>query len=203
MFTRQWLSVLAVACLGLAGCDDSTVPLGNPQKATGDVHLAGLWRLNDPHGNVTYYHVGPAGGKLPDAVFRVVSVSRTKDGHLAKPGEFLAFTTHLSSGDYLNLVLGQDANKFLEQQGWKPHVAASYILCKYTLDRDTLLVRVMEPAAKKRAIEGGSIKGLVTKQSGGGESIRFTDTTENLARLVAAEGDHLFAKQAMKLERVK
>ena len=60
----QW-STLLVACLLMAGCDDSKTPLSDPQTSKADMRLAGVWRLRNGDGNVTYYHVGLAGGNLP------------------------------------------------------------------------------------------------------------------------------------------
>lgn len=36
-----------------------------------------------------------------------------------------------------------------------------------------------------------------------GDKVMFTDTTENLARFIAEAGDSLFAKEPLRLERVK
>ena len=61
----------------------------------------------------------------------------------------------------------------------------------------------MDDNAKKKAIEGEKIKGVVETVSNGFDKIWFTDTTENVARFVSAAGDSLFSKDVMRMERVK
>jgi len=56
----------------------------------------------------------------------------------------------------------------------------------------------MDGDARKRAIDGGKVKGVVQENKS-----KFTDNTENLARFVAEAGDGLFSKEPIKLERVE
>ena len=64
----------------------------------------------------------------------------------------------------------------------------------------------MDSEAKKQAIGAKKIKGVIEKEKEKGMyviTIRFTDTTENVARFVAAAGDSLWdTKDPMRLERV-
>ena len=68
---------------------------------------------------------------------------------------------------------------------------------------DTLTVQWMDSDAKKRAVEARKIKGKIEKDRDGNTRVHFTDTTENLAKFVAAAGDDLFSKDVLRLERVK
>lgn len=61
-----------VVCLLVAGCDDSTNPLSNPDKSSPDEQLIGTWRQKNET-NPSYYHVGRLGGEAPEGVMRVVS----------------------------------------------------------------------------------------------------------------------------------
>ena len=60
----------------------------------------------------------------------------------------------------------------------------------------------MTEDTKKQAITSGKIKGYARREGKVGPSC-FTDTTENVARFVAAAGDSLFEKEPKRLERVK
>ena len=61
----------------------------------------------------------------------------------------------------------------------------------------------MDGDAKRQAIEGGKIKGVIEEREHHGSRIAFTDTTEDVARFVAGAGDGLFSKDVLRLERVK
>ena len=192
---------IAVAVLLLVGCDDSKNPLSNPQTSKPDARLAGLWRQQDTSGNTNFYHIGRAGESLPEGVMRVISAAHSGDGELHEPGQLLIFPTTLAGATYLNVTDGNKQQvKLIEEQGWKG--VDSYILLKYKVDGDTLLVWPTDGDAKKKAIESGKVKGLVEKQDSGTKVV-FTDTTENLARFFAGAADSLFAKEPIRLERVK
>ena len=198
--------VIAAALLAVTGCDNSTSPLSDPQKAKPDRRLAGVWReLDKKSGSMVYYHIGRAGGKLPDGVMRVIMVGPRNDGVLESPGEWLLFPTTLGGSGYVNLRLLEPRDlRLLEEEGWKPEAAASYIILKYRIDGEKLLLWNMDEAAKRRAIAAGKIKGIAEKKKKYLTRVAFTDTTENVARLVAGEGDALFSKEPVfHLERVK
>jgi len=59
----------------------------------------------------------------------------------------------------------------------------------------------MSDDTKKKPIKSGKIKGTIEKGSFGGAW--FTDTPENVAKLIASEGDQLFVKTPIRLERLK
>ena len=60
----------------------------------------------------------------------------------------------------------------------------------------------LDKEAKKKAIEGGKIKGEI-KEGNVVTRIRFTDTTQKLAQFVAAAGDGLFSNEPLRFERVR
>ena len=186
-------------CLLVAGCDDSTAPLSDASKATPDKRLIGLWQHKHQNG-VTYYHVGYLGGKAPEGMMRVVTVSHPNNGELQKPQQFLAFASDLGGDSYLNMaVVTQEQLASILEDGWKAGLLESYILLRYRVDGDALLVWAMNNKAKSEAIEGGRIKGEIKDAT----FVRFTDTTENLAQFVVAAGDELFSDDPLRLERVR
>jgi hypothetical protein len=205
MNTRRSSSLLplAVAFLLFAGCDDSKNPLSDPQNSKPDTRLVGVWRLRGDGGEVTYYHIGPLGDKLPSSLMRVVAVTHSRNGELQPPGEMLLFPTTLGTNTYLNIAEAKEQQiKPLEEKGWNPEVLSGFLLPKYKVVGDTLLVWPADRDAKKAAIEAGKLKGVVEKQDSGNK-VRFTDTSENVARFIASAGDGLFAKEPLRLERVK
>ena len=199
---RVFVSLLLGACLLIAGCDDSTVPLSDPSKASLDKQLVGLWK-HDHQNGVTYYHVGRLGGNAPEGVMRVVIVSHQNDGELQQPSQLIAFRSDIDGKSYLNLAgATQEQLTSIQQSGWQADMLDSYILVKYRVEDDGLLLWATNKDAKKKAIQDGKIKGEI-KEGDGGTRIRFTDTTENLAKFVAAAGDGLFVDEPLRFERVQ
>ena len=165
MKTRLFLS-LAVVCLLFSGCDDSKNPLSDPQKSKPDVRLAGVWRVRDTEGDVTYYHIGTVGEKLPPSLMRVIGVTHKKNGRLESAGEFLIFPTTLGDTTYLNLAGGDQRHiKLLEEKGWSPEAVGGFFLLKYTVEGDALTVWPMDADAKRQAIEAGKVKGVIEKHN--------------------------------------
>lgn len=199
------LRLLAAAFLLLTGCAESENPLSDPLKTKPDARLAGVWRVQGDQ-----YSVGPVGDGLPESVMRMVGVPHSKDGKLTPPGELLFFPTALGSNTYLNVTDGADWKvESLKKKDWRS--IDSYVLAKYKVEGDTLLVWPMAAGAVKSAIETGKIKGVARRipvknpgaKAKSREQVMLTDTTENLARFVASEGDRLFSKEVLRLERVK
>ena len=187
------------ACLLITGCGDSTVPLSDASKASPDKRLIGLWQHRHQNG-VTYYHVGRLGGKAPEGVMRVVIVSHPNSCELQEPHQLLAFRSDVGGHSYLNIAsVTPEQLASILKEGWRAGLLDSYFLLRYRVDGDALLVWTMNNKAKRKAIEGGKIKGEIKDTT----FIEFTDTTENLAQFVAATGDELFSKDVVRLERVK
>ena len=104
---------------------------------------------------------------------------------------------------YMNVAgVNEEQVESIRESGWQADMLNSYILVKYRVEDDGLLLWAMDKDAKKEAIQYGKIKGEV-KEGDGGTRIRFTDTTENLAKFVADAGDGLFADEPLQCERVR
>jgi hypothetical protein len=200
--------ILGLLCLAFTSCVDSDNPLSDPKQSAVDPGLVGVWRARDKDGEVTYYHVGKAGGKFPAGMLRVKIITHNKNGELPRPdaGDTLVFTTVLGKNRYVNIT-GLDAEKIksMGDAKWEPKMADGYFIYKYEINGDKLAIAGMDHEQKEAAIKAGKIKG-----TGEGDNRRFTDTTENLARFLAS-GDAeklFFTKEHMDegyavLERVK
>lgn len=189
-------SVLLVAmCLFVVGCDDSKVPLSDAKTSKPDDRLIGVWRDAD-----TYYYIGRAGEKFPKSVLRIIGVELS-GGKLEAPEEYLAFPTVLGNKTYLNLIedTGQTVSKQVDKKGWDKIEIDKYSFFKYQFDGDKLMAWMVDDTVKKKMIRSGKIKGETSSDA----PAYFTDTMENVARLVAEAGDDLLdLKEVATLERV-
>ena len=184
------------ACLVASGCDSKN-PLSDPLTSKADERLPGVWLNRGGDGDV-YYHVGHAGDKFPACMMRVVGIKHSK-GNVEPAGEFLIFPTILGDKNYLNVVIGRDDKlvKSLDEKGWKAADVDNYTLYRYKFDGDKLVVYGIDAEAKTKAIKSGKVTGTVENNSA-----KFTDTTENVARLVMEAGDSLWTKEPGQLERM-
>lgn len=187
-------AALAVLCLSLTSCIDSMSPLCSPELAKIDPAIVGIWQIKAENGDSQYYHIARADGKLPEGVLRIVLVSYNKNGSVSRPGEMLGFCTTIRENHYLNVALidDKDVDQF-DKPGWKPSLVKGYILVKYKIENDSLTLWNMDQEAKRRAIDDGKIKGTITKNA-----VYFTDTTENVAKLLTGKkvGDYFTKKPA-------
>jgi hypothetical protein len=190
-------------CLLFTACTDSKTPLSDPHKSKADERLTGVWRFRGDGGEMNYYHFGRVGEKLPAAVMRVASIQHMPDGKMEQ-SDLLIFPSTIGGKTYLNASDGTDNQlKLLEEKGWTPATVNAYLILRYQVAGDKLTIQWIDGEAKKRAVEGGKIKGVIEKDRDGNTRVQFTDTTENLAKFVAEAGDDLFAKDMLRLERVK
>lgn len=204
MRTKRFLQLLSLAslCLLLTSCIDSKVPLSDPDKSKADERLAGVWRFEGKERQVSYYHIGRFGDRLPKSVMRAVGITHTQDGEIKSAGELLIFPTTIGEKTYLNICDGKDKQmKLLEEKGWTAKTPAFYLIFRYQITGDELVVQAMDAEAKKRAIQDGKVEGVIEKNRF--TKVFFTDTTENLAKFVGEAGDDLFSKDVVRLDRVK
>ena len=114
-----------VLCLLLTGCGDSKNPLSDPTTSKADKRLLGVWTLVGNNGQVTNFHVEPAGKMFPAAMMRTTFVQHEK-GKPESSGEFLVFPTALGGKTYLNVIDGK--------------AVGFYSFVKYELNGNTLAV---------------------------------------------------------------
>ncbi len=178
------------------GCIDSKNPLSSPDAAKVDEGLLGTWRETTDQGE-TFYHIGLAGDKYPPGMLRIVGVER-HGKTLAAPQDYVAYSTTLEGKTYLNVVLDPAQIHVFDQDGWKADKIDGYIFIKYQLDGDKATVWGVNATAKKEAIKAGKIQGVIKDNN----DIRFTDTSENVAKFIAAAGDGLWNAEPGHLERI-
>jgi hypothetical protein len=185
-------AALAGLCLSLTSCIDSQNPLCSPENAKVDAAILGIWRVKAENGDLQYYHIARAGARLPEGVLRIVVVSYAKNGSISRPGEMFAFATVIGANRYLNVALVDDKDiDHFDKPGWKPNLVKGYILVKYQVNGDALMLWNMDQDAKRQMIDAGKAKGTVTKNA-----VYFTDTSESVAKLLAAsKANALFTKK--------
>jgi hypothetical protein len=189
-----------LALLGLTACVDTNHPVADPQTARPDEALSGLWCEESDDGDVTYYHFGLAGGKLPKGIMAVQPVVHKKDGELEVADPMLCFAARLGEKRYLSVAPTSHADlKTLREKGWKPGAAAGYFLVAYSIDDGKLVLRTVDADAKRKMIESGKIEGDTT-----GQFPKITASTEKLAQWLATpEAEGLFSEDTETLRRVK
>ncbi len=186
------LAVLSFAC----GCVDSQAPLSSADTAKVDEGIVGTWRESTNDGE-TIYHVGLAGDKYPAGMLRIVTVT-SHNSTLEAPSHYIGYTTTLNGKSYLNLVMDEAKIKSFGQSGWDAEKVDGYFFVKYKLDGDKGTVWSIDSNARKEAIKAGKIKGVMEGQ----DDSHFTDSSENVAKLLSAAGDDLWSSEPGHMERV-
>jgi hypothetical protein len=184
------LAVLSFAC----GCVDSKSPLSSADNAKVDEGIVGAWRESTNDGE-TIYHIGLAGPKYPSGMLRIIAVT-SHNNTLQAPSHYIGYTTTLGGKSYLNIVLDEAKIKDFDQNGWDADKVEGYFLVKYKIDGGKGTVWSINGAARKDAIKAGKIKG---EFEGQGDS-HFTDTTENVAKLLT--GDDMWNNEPGHMERI-
>lgn len=196
------LLVAVLACVFAAGCLDSKNPLADPGDVEPDGRLSGLW-LQETEQGANYYHIGPIGGEAPPSMMSVVLVQHQNDARLKTPEQLLLFPTELDGKTYLN-VAGPKPEQIesIEEQGWQPGLLDAYLLMKYRVEDDALLVWGLRADAVRTAIEAGRIDGQVEQKERFWHA-RLTAPTDKLASFVANQGDALLADKPIRLKRIR
>jgi hypothetical protein len=204
--------VFALLPVVFTSCAMSKNPLSDPMEAKLDSRLIGVWRQKRQGEKDRYYHVGRAGGKLPEGVIMLIGATSDPSKGLEKEeNTTFGFATTIKDATYLNLT-GVKNDEFLElkEKGWKPTMIVGYHILKYSLDKDVLKIRPMDLAAVTNAVRDGKIKGTIAKDTpdepnvnpvatalGDGlqEPVRvtLTDSSENLRRVIGSD-DAFFVK---------
>lgn len=196
---------LAVIVCLFTGCFESTNPLSDPADRPLDKRLIGLWQYQH-EGGVAYYHVGSLGRNAPKGVMQFVMVGRSRDGDIEKISQAVAFPTEIGAYAYLNLAEADPEQiAKIQKEGWIPGLLDSYVILKYRVEEDAVLVWPMGSNAAKKAIEAGTVKGSIKEREGVVirlTEVRFTDTSENLVKLVSTTDD-LFLDKPVRFERVR
>lgn len=134
---------------------------------------------------------------------RVVVITRQKNSELEEPEQAILFTTNIGGSNYLN-VAGMKPEQLtqIQEKGRQANLVDTYFLLKYQLKDDSLLAWPVDDIAQKKAIRSGKVKGE-TKKTDDETATKFTDTTKNLARLVADTKGKLFSETTHRFERMR
>ena len=209
---RTKFALLACLLVSCTACAVSTNPLSDPKEAKLDSRLIGVWRQERQGEKDRYYHVGRAGGKLPEGMIMLIGATSDPSKGLEKvDSTTFGFTTTIKDSTYLNLAAAKnDEFRAMKEKDWKPTMIGGYSIFKYTLDKDVLKIRPMDLVAVTNAVRDGKIKGTIAKETpnepnvnpvatalgdGLNEPVRVTvtDTSENLRRVIGSD-DAFFVK---------
>ncbi len=212
--------VLACVPLVFTSCAVSKNPLSDPKEAKPDSRLIGVWRGKGIGGGDRYYHVGRAGGKLPEGILVLIgATSDPSTGLEQEESTTFGFATTIKDRAYLNLAsVKNETVRELKEEGWKPTMIDGYLIVKYSLDKDVLTIRPMDLVAVTKAVRDGKIKSTIAKETPNepnvnplatalGDGLKepvwvtLTDTSEELRRVLGSD-DAFFVKDDNELSLV-
>lgn len=192
-------------------------PLSDPDKAKPDARLFGAWRIleerqNNQHPKETHLlFLGKSGHRdAPSGTMKCV-VAGIKADHNVYADEYLYFfTTSIGNSTYANLFEGVvfDRAKF---PTWDKRNIKLYLLAKYKVEGDRLIVWLMSRDAAEATIQKGQVKGTIEEEEKKEGFIRgkvkvttLTDV-EELSKFLANGGDKVLfpEKDKMIFSRVK
>jgi len=189
---RLRLAGLAALCLLFPSCM-SKQPLSDFSQAVVDEQLLGTWVLVDDKKDVNYFHIGrPPGNQAPKGFAQVVTV-RFGDRQALSSADAVSFSAIIGDCRYLNLSLIADKGHRFDPMKPSP---LGWLFLKYQIDGDRAMIWAADPRFVKREVKAGKIGGTV---NWGGATL--TDSSENLARWVAANDSKIFVEQTI-LKRV-
>lgn len=190
--TRLRLAGLAALCLLFPSCM-SKQPLGDFKQAVVDKHLLGTWVLVDDDKEVHYFHIGrPKANQAPKGFVQVLEARFRSDQALIET-DAIGFSITVGDCRYLNLSLIVDKDRRFDPTTPAP---LGWLFLKYQIDGDRVEVWAADPRFVKREIKAGKIAGPI---NWGGATL--TDSSENLAKWVAANDAKIFVEKTI-LQRV-
>jgi hypothetical protein len=203
MRPQRWAWCLpAAVCLCFASCVDTDKPLTDPEEATPDTRLLGLWKLSDGEHTVEFHHVGKAGEPFADSVYRTVAVGFDADGVLDRPDgnlDSLVVPTKLGDNRYLSIgLVGKDKYQAVDTHGLAGAEIDNYMLMKYKIENDKITLWMTNSKAKIKAVESGKVAGVVK-----GNDARLTDIRDNLRTFVTENDAELFSDDPVVMTRVE
>jgi len=176
-----------------SGCVVSDNPLSDPEKATPDEELFGVWKNADDKG-IGYSAVGRVDQRksrgIPEGMMKFTNCRIDRKTSVVTGGTGLVFPTVIGKSSYLNcVILNPSAAEKLQADKWtwdKKDIR-QYWIVKYQIEKDRLMLYGRDNEAIDEAIRAGKIKG-----EGTGAGSRLTDTTDNLFRFFTLEGNSIY-----------
>jgi len=176
-----------------SGCVVSDNPLSDPEKATPDEELFGVWKNADDKG-IGYSAVGRVDQRksrgIPEGMMKFTNCRIDRKTSVVTGGTGLGFPTVIGESRYLNIVVLNPPATEEFQAGkwtWDKNDLKAYWIVKYQIKNDQLMLFNGDNVAINEAIRAGKIKG-----EGNGEGSRLTDTTDNLFRFFKQEGHRIY-----------
>lgn len=202
------LIIVTLIAILLSSCTKWTSinPLSPPAEP--DKRMKGLWKLESKENDEVYLHIG----KKTENTMVAISVEHKNDGNL-DIFEIPFFITRTGSNNYLNVIY-EDIEKGSSESD------KGFIFVKYSFsDENTLSFYQFDPEIIISAVQSGKLKGEVhyreitnpLPESGDKEktiqektidSVKITDTSENMVRFFNSEGNKL-VDEVLKFVRVK
>lgn len=183
---RLRLAGLAALSLFFPSCM-SKQPLGDFKRAVVDKQLLGTWVPTEDRG-VSYLHIGRLkGNQAPRGFVQILSVEFGDRQELFGT-DAVGFSTTIADCRYLNLspIVQKD-------QRFDPADAerlGGWLFFKYQIDGNRVEAWAADSSFVKREIAAGKIAGAV---NWGGATL--TDSSENLAKWVAANDSKIFVEK--------
>ncbi len=201
------IAVLSALALFASGCEDSENPASDPQEAEPVTQLHGVWRTEVNGGDIQFYHVGTAGGNLPESMLRVELITHKENDELETHNQLMIFIPGAVDDRPVLSGAAIDRESFaaMYNDGWDPERVGDYFLFTYRLDGGELFLRGIDHGEKRRLIEDGEIEGEIAAREGrfAWTSAKFTVPTETLAEFLASPAaDSLFAEREQLFRRL-
>ena len=204
---KKNLILIAIIAVFSSACSQwvSVNPLSLPSVL--DKKLEGAWKVDSKDGDEVYLHIG----KKTENTMVAVTVEHKDDGSL-DIAEIPFHVTMTGANNYFNIRY-KDIDEDLSTED------DAYIFIKYSITDDgTLLLYQFDPDIIISAVQSGKLKGEITYREAKAapesadkeksasekriESVRITDTSENMVKFFNSEGQK-FEPEVMKFVRVK
>jgi hypothetical protein len=175
------LSLLAMSCV-----PESENALTDPQTASPDATVYGLWSVVQDNGDVQYLHVGAASpdeaAEQPKLMQFCLLTHKADTKELSQPFAQRFFAARLGDTSYANVIIEPEHG-----QG-----KTKYWFFKYAVDGDRLSVWGTDWEETARVIDAGQLKGIVERDGKNRlRKVLITDTTDNLQRFLRGGGDRI------------
>jgi hypothetical protein len=168
--------------LALCGClPESEHPIAPPDPAGGDLRLLGAW-LHISEDGYSVLHAFKTEGRD----WQFVVADHDVEG-FGDTETYIGHTTHLPSGDYLNvLVTGSETG---------------YLILRYEfIDKDRVRMSFSSTDALIAAVKSGALAGSVVEESTGPD-IRITASSQQWQNFLAKPPSGLF-DEPLEMERI-
>ncbi len=176
--------ILALFLAGCVPCSDNplTAP---PGEREGTTALVGTWFWSES-GETGFIHIG----KDRDSnLMRLLMIDIKENGAMERL-EFSGHPSFLQGNRYLNLKQADPEAR-----------CGGYLFVKYGLEKDALVLHLMDSVVIKKAIESGVLKGEV-KESNFSSTVRITASSKELEAFVLSHDRELFLEGKV-LSRLK